>query len=55
MVDQTINAKIANSLQQLIDGSVDSRLESNIDSRVCSTIVHLNDEFNKKQLESVKL
>jgi hypothetical protein len=34
-----------------MDGSVDSRLESDIDSKVRSAILHINDKFTKKQHE----
>lgn len=54
MVDQVVNARIHNNLQQQIGGSVDGQLESNIDSRFCSAMLRANDDFNKKQLQSVE-
>jgi hypothetical protein len=35
----------------MIDGSVDNQLESSLDSKVCSTMLCVNDETAKKQIE----
>jgi hypothetical protein len=46
---------LANRLQKIIDGSIDSRLESTLDSKVHSAMLHVNDETSKKQIEFAKL
>jgi hypothetical protein len=51
MVDQAVSASLANRLQKIIDGSIDRRLESALDSKVHSTMLHVNDETSKKQIE----
>jgi hypothetical protein len=45
---------LANRLQKIIDGSIDSRLESALDSKVHSAMLHVNDETSKKQIEFAK-
>jgi hypothetical protein len=51
MVDQVVSASLANSLQKIIDGSIDCRLESALDSKVHSAMLRVNDEMAKKQIE----
>jgi hypothetical protein len=48
MVDQVVSASLANRLQRMIYGSVDSRLESSLDSKVHSAMLRVNDETAKK-------
>jgi hypothetical protein len=50
MVDQVVSASLANRLQKIIDGSIDSRLESALDSKVRSTMLRVNDETTKNNL-----
>jgi hypothetical protein len=54
MVEQVVSVSLANRLQKIIDGSIDSRLESTLDSKVCSTMLRVNDETAKKQIEFVE-
>jgi hypothetical protein len=51
MVDQVVSASLANRLQKIIDGSIDSRLQSALDIKVCSVMLRVNDETTKNQLE----
>jgi hypothetical protein len=46
----TSSASLANRLQKIIDGSIDSRLESALDSKVHSATLHVNDETSKNKL-----
>jgi flagellar motor component MotA len=48
MVDQAVSASLINRLQTIIDGSIDSRIESALDSKVHSTMLRVNDETAKK-------
>jgi hypothetical protein len=50
MADQAVSASLANRLQKIIDGSIDSRLESALDSKVHSAMLHVNDETAKNKL-----
>jgi hypothetical protein len=54
MVDQVVSASLANRLQKIIDGSIDSRLQSALDIKVCSVMLRVNDETAKNQLEFAK-
>jgi hypothetical protein len=54
MADQAVSASLANRLQKIIDGSIDSRLESALDSKVHSAMLHVNDETAKKQIKFVE-
>jgi hypothetical protein len=54
MVDQVVSASLANRLQKIIDGSIDNQLESVIHSKVHSTMLRMNDETTKKQIEFVE-
>jgi hypothetical protein len=51
MVDQDVSASLANRLQKIIDGSIDNGLESVLDRKVHSTMLRVNDETGKKQIE----
>jgi hypothetical protein len=51
MVDQVVNASLVNRLQKIRDCSIDSRLESVVDSKVRSSVLRVNDETAKKQIE----
>jgi hypothetical protein len=50
MVDQAVSASLANRLQKIIYGSIDNRLESALDNKVCSAMLHVNDETIKNKL-----
>jgi hypothetical protein len=41
---------LANCLQNIIDGSIDNRLESVLDNKVYSAMLHVNDETAKNNL-----
>jgi hypothetical protein len=55
MVDQAVIASLANRLQKIIDGSIDSRLECALDSKVRSAIPRVNDEATKNKLNLLNL
>jgi hypothetical protein len=48
MVDQAVSSSLANRLQKIIDGSIDSRLESALDSKVHFAVLRVKDETDKK-------
>jgi hypothetical protein len=48
MVDQAVSASLANRMQKMIVGSVDSQLESSLDSKVHFVMLPVNDETAKK-------
>jgi hypothetical protein len=55
MVDQVVNASLANRLQKIRDCSIDSRLESAVDSKVRSSVLRVNDETAKNKLKLLNL
>jgi hypothetical protein len=55
MVDQVVNASLANRLQKIRDCSIDSRLGSAVDSKVRSSVLRVNDETAKNKLKLLNL
>jgi hypothetical protein len=55
MVDHVVSACLANRLQKVINGSIDSRLESALDSKVHSAMLPMNDETAKNKLNLLNL
>jgi hypothetical protein len=55
MVDHVVSACLAKRLQKVINGSIDSRLESGLDSKVHSAMLPMNDETAKNKLNLLNL
>jgi hypothetical protein len=55
MVDHAVSASLVNRLQTIIDSSIDNRLESALDSMVHSTMLRINDETAKNNLNLVNI
>jgi flagellar motor component MotA len=55
MADQVVSASLANRLQKMIDGSIDSRLESALDSKVHSAMLRVKPLKNKLNLPNLML